>query len=182
MHPLTPLIETERLVLRGFDPSDSDFVFKHFSDPDVCRYLYDCEPFEAIEEAEQLIRGYTNPAQNSRCRWAIVWKETGQIAGTCGFHKWDHDNKTVELGYDLAKAFWGKGIVVEAVSAVLDYAFANWDINRIQAFIAIHNSQSARVAEKLGFTREGVIRDQLLFQGQYYDHYCYSLLKREYKH
>lgn len=181
MHPLAPTIETERLLLRGFEPNDAPFVLKHFSDPDVCRYLYDCEPFASLEEAEGLIRGYNNPDQKSRCRWVIVWKETGEIAGTCGFHLWDHDNKSVELGYDLCKEFWGKGIVVEAVSAAIGYAFKNWDVNRIQAFIALDNAQSVRAAEKLGFTLEGIIREKHLFRGQYYDHYCYSLLKREHK-
>lgn len=179
MHPLTPQIETERLILRSLETSDLAFIYRHFSDPDVCRFLYDAEPFESEQEALDLISGYNNPNQKSLCRWAIVWKETGEVAGTCGFHLWDHENKTVELGYDLSRLFWGKGIAVEAVNAVLDHAFANWDVNRIQAFIAVENAQSVRAIEKLGFTREGVVRDKHFFRGQFYDHFLYSMLKRE---
>jgi len=173
-------IETERLVLREINESDIDFVFTHFSNEDVCRYLYDEEPLTSREEAEQIIEWYKNPRGKNHNRWIILNKESKESMGTCGYHRWDKKNKTAEIGYDLGKDFWGKGYMKEALIYIIKRGFSVMDLNRIQAFISIDNARSYKLLESIGFTREGVIRDKHLFRGRYYDHYCYSLLKRDF--
>ncbi|MEZ4640256.1 MAG: GNAT family protein [Caldilineaceae bacterium] len=174
-------IETDRLLLKGLDVSDVPFLFEHFSDAYVCRYLYDAEPFTSISEAEDLVKSFANPEKRGINRWIIVDKASNQRIGTCGFHFRDRVNNSTEVGYDLSEAFCRRGIMTEALTAILDVAFHEQGINRIQAFIYPDNVASWRTAEKLGFVREGIVREKHYFRGRYYDHYCYSLLRREWR-
>lgn len=69
----------------------------------------------------------------------------------------------------------------EALTAAIDSGFNNMGLNRIQAFVSLENTASCRLLERLGFEREGIFREKHFFQGEYYDHYIYSLLKKEWK-
>lgn len=172
-------IETHRLFLKGLDDSDAEFIFGEFSDEYVCRYLYDAEPFRGIDEARELIAHFGSDRNTTINRWVIMDKGTGQRLGTCGFHCWDKENNCIEVGYDLREEHCRKGIMTEALTAIIGKAFSEKGINRIQAFVSLDNIASCKVLEKLGFKREGVIREKHYFRGKYYDHFCYSLLKRE---
>lgn len=172
-------IETRRLILKGLDDSDAEFLFGEFSDGYVCRYLYDAEPFTAIDEARQLIAQFASCKSTTINRWVITDKGTGRRLGTCGFHCWDKENNCIEIGYDLREEHCRKGIMTEALTAAIGKAFSEKGMNRIQAFVSVDNAASCALLGKLGFTNEGVIREKHLFRGRYYDHFCYSLLKRE---
>ncbi len=172
-------IETKRLKLRPLNNGDADFVFAHFSNEDVCRYLFDEEPLGQPEEALDLIGFYHDFESKDNCRWALEHKESGKVIGTCGFHILDRKNNIIEMGYDLNKAYWGQGYMQEALEASIEQAFNSMSINRIQAFVYTGNPGSCRLLEKLHFQQEGIIREKHLFRGEYYDHYCYSLLSRD---
>lgn len=169
-------LETDRLVLRELNEADHAFIYHHFSNEDVCRYLYDEEPLTHPDEAMDIIKWYEDFEYKDHCRWGIELKETGKLIGTCGFHCLDIKNKIVEVGYDLSKDSWGNGFMSEALNAAIAVAFNNMKLNRIQAFVYTGNKASYKLLESLGFLREGTIRDKHLFRGWYYDHYCYSLL------
>jgi ribosomal-protein-alanine N-acetyltransferase len=174
-------IETPRLILRGLDDSDVEFIYKQFSDEFVCKYLYDAEPFSNLSEAKQLIDQFSNEKNKTITRWILIEKSTNHKIGTCGYHFWDNENNSIEVGYDIMKEYCNKGIMKEALIAIINIAFYKKGLNRIQAFVSIENIASYRLLEKLGFKREGIIRDKHYFRGKYYDHFCYSLLKKEWK-
>jgi ribosomal-protein-alanine N-acetyltransferase len=174
-----PDIETYRLKLRVLNANDTEFIFKHFSNDDVCKYLYDNEPLTSIEEAEKIIRLYESPEVSDHNRWVIVNKEDNVIIGTCGYHYWDKKNNIAEIGYDLEKNYWGKGYMTEAMKTVLNHGFRNLNLNRVQAFVYVENDKSCNLLKRLGFKSEGVIREKHLYRGKYYDHFCFSLLKEE---
>ena len=174
-------IETERLLLKGLDDSDVEFLYKQFSDEYVCRYLYDAEPFGCIEEARRLVEQFGSERSKTINRWIIVEKASGRTIGTCGFHCLDTANCCVEVGYDLQEEQCGKGMMTEALTAILGVAFHGKGLHRIQAFVSVDNLGSCKLLEKLGFTREGIIRDKHFFRGAYYDHYCYSMLESEWR-
>lgn len=176
---LIPNLETERLILRSLSDSDVQFIYQHFSDDDVCRYLYDSEPLTSIEEAQELIDFYTDPSQDNRNRWCIIEKTSGTSIGTCGFHRWNKVDNIAEIGYDLQGSAWGHGYMSEAMKAALDAGFAHMNLNRIEAFTYVENERSVKLLERLGFMTEGVVRDKHLFRGTYYDHFCCSILRRE---
>lgn len=182
MLDLWPSLETERTMLRKVTDEDLDFIFSHFRDPNVCRYLVDNEPTSSSEEAKEIIdwcngNGRPNSRQN---RWLIMLKETGEPAGTVGFHNWDRANHIAEIGYDLSFAHWGKGMMSEVLQRVLAFGFGEMQLNRIQAFVHLQNAGSYSVLKKQGFVAEGIVRDRHLFRGKYYDHFLLALLKRDF--
>ncbi|MDR0897806.1 MAG: GNAT family N-acetyltransferase [Oscillospiraceae bacterium] len=174
-------VETENFVLRQICINDMEEIYKQFSDCDVCRFLVDAEPFTSMEEAEDLINWYMSPEPRSHHRWVIIRKADGAFLGTCGYHNWDKNNKICEIGYDLGIAHWGKGYMTEALQAILKVGFEKMGLNRIQGFVHVQNEKSISLLLKLGFKQEGIIRDKHFFRGNFYDHYCFSLLKREWQ-
>ena len=174
-------LETNRLILKPIELADRKFIFEHFSNPDVCRFMVDEVPFTRIEEAEEIIRFYTVPEPRIQHRWVILRKSDNRPIGTCGYHRWIIQHNSCEIGYDLNPAYWGQGYMTEALTGAITMGFRDMALNRIQADIDVRNTRSMNLAARLGFKNEGIIRDKYLFRGYYYDHYSFSLLKREWK-
>ncbi len=171
-------LTTDRLFLRNISPGDADFILKEFSDPAVTRYLFDADPFHSIGEAAGMINWYNDGVLDHN-RWVIIGKETGARLGTCGFHIWDRRNNRVEIGYDLLPEYWGKGYMSEALPVALNFAFNDMEIHRVYATTYVANLRSQKVLERLGFAREGLLKDFFYFQGKYYDQFLYSLIKQD---
>jgi len=170
---------TDRLILRKFKISDLNFLYDHFSNSQVSEFLYDNEPPGNVEETREILDWCLDFNSLTHIRWCITIAETSEQIGTCGFHQLDRKNHAAEIGYDLSPQFWGKGYMTEALSAMLPFGFEQLGLNRIYAFVFVHNDPSNNLLEKLGFTLEGIVREKHLFRGKYYDHNLYSLLKRE---
>lgn len=174
-------LETERLNLRPMEAGDLDFVFEHFSDPQVHKYLFDAEPTTTMSLAEEIVGFYADPAKTRCNRWVLVLKETGEPVGTCGFHRWFRMYSRAEIGYDLRPAHRGKGLMTEALTAAIAVGFDKMRLNRIEALIYVENTRSIAILERLGFTNEGALRDFFQLDGRFYDHVSMSLLRREWK-
>jgi [ribosomal protein S5]-alanine N-acetyltransferase len=173
-----PVLDTERLVLRTIDWIDTDFIFRHFSDPHVTRYLFDEEPLTQPEQAKDIIRFYLDTGRGNSCRWVMIEKKSTLPIGTLGFHKWDPRNQRVEVGYDLQKDFWGQGLMQEAFQKIIHYGFYSMKVNRIDALVAIENKASKKLLERNAFQKEGTLRDYFFQGGQYHDHWLFSLLRK----
>ena len=174
-----PDLESDRLILRNVGDEDIDFIYRLFSNEKVCEFLYDDEVFTRIDEAKEFVDSYSNPEDKGYNRWILVNKSNNQQLGTCGFHYWDLTNNIAEIGYDLWHEYWGQGYMKEALISAIESGFTNMGLNRINAFVALDNVNSVKLLEKLGFKNEGIYRDKHLFRGVYYDHYSFSLLKRD---
>ncbi|MEG0294666.1 GNAT family N-acetyltransferase [Enterococcus sp.] len=183
-HKKFPDLETERLILRNVENQDTSFIYQLFSNKEVCRYLYDEPLYTSEEDARDFIEWHRNPEEKGYNRWVLVKKADKQekiSIGTCGYDSWDQTNNIAELGYDLWHEQWGKGYMEEALISAINSGFENMGLNRINAFIALSNKNSIKLLEKLGFLNEGIYREKHLFDGKYYDHYSYSLLKRDWE-
>jgi len=178
---LFPVIETERLILRNLIREDAPFILEQFSSPAVSQYLMDAPPINKIEEAVAIIAFYENPEEKGRNRWLILRKEDNMLLGTCGFHRWEKDYFRAEIGYDLTEPYWGKGYMSEALQAMLKNGFENMGLNRIDALVAVENRLSVNLLERFNFKREGILRDYFCLDGKFYDHFIFSLLKREWE-
>ena len=174
-------LETEHLHLRPLTLDDANFVFQHFSDPAVTHYLLDEPPLTDYEQAKALIEFYLEPEHESYNRWGIVLKAASRLIGTCGFRRWDRRNFRAEIGYDLGQAYWGQGIMTEALRAAIRFGFEQMELNRIEAVIYVENSRSIRLLQRLGFRQEGLLRNYHYLNSQFYDHWLFSLLKREWR-
>lgn len=174
-------LATARLRLRALEPADADFILAHFSDPDVCRYLKDAEPLASRDQALGLIAYFSDPDRARACRWGICLAGDGRLIGTVGFLHWDAHNRAAEIGFDLARPWWGQGLMREALVAVIDAAHAGLKLNRIWGVVHLGNQRSLNSLHRLGFVTEGVARELFRFRGAYHDHYCLSLLPRDWR-
>lgn len=175
------ILESERLVLRPLEEKDAENVFEIFSDTEVMRY-YDLLPFKSMEEAHRQTRFFMQAlADRTMIRWGIVLKENEKLVGTCGLFAFSDADKKAELGYELNRNYQRRGIMSEALPLVLDFAFSNSDINRIEAFIEIPNTASQLLAGKLGFIKEGEMRDYELCRGQLIDITLWALLRQDWE-
>ena len=175
-----PTLETPRLILRRIAMSDAKDIFAYSCDEEVARHvLWSAQKSigEAKDNCRFMMRKYKNDEPSS---WGIIEKATGKLVGTIGFMDYSEDNASVEVGYSLARWLWNGGYMTEALSCVIDYAFENMDINRIEAQHELTNPSSGRVMEKCGMRKEGVLRQRLYNKGRYVDVALYAILKEDY--
>jgi [ribosomal protein S5]-alanine N-acetyltransferase len=170
-----PYLETDRLILREIQLTDAEAIFRILADPDVTKYQ-DIATATSIEQAKRLIALRAERLRADQgIRWAIATKIANRLIGSCGF-----SYKTpfqAEIGYELAKANWGRGLMTEALSAMIDFGFQQAELNRLEAMVMLENKASMRVLEKLGFIEEGILRQYGFWQGQFHDLKLFSLLK-----
>ena len=175
------ILETERLILRPITLDDAAFWIRNFSDPDVVE-LTAFEPPRTIETAREEIATHCLKifAENTGIRWGIAMKGSNQLIGTAGYYGWEKERGYhASLGYDLLREHRGKGVMSEALTAIISYGFEIMKLHRIQVMIDPRNEASIRLVERLGFTREGVLREDQYFRGQFQDDVVYSILSRE---
>jgi ribosomal-protein-alanine N-acetyltransferase len=174
----TPRLETERLILRPITMEDRGFIYELFSSPETNRYSSH-ESLRNLEEAGEMYDGYLKPGFPSHFRVAVELKETGEPVGTLGLYSYSERDRRAELGYDLLEEHWGRGIMTEAVGAVLRYGFEVLGLNRVEATMDPLNTRSVRLVERLGFKSEGHMREKYLYKGRSRDELIYSLLRSE---
>ena len=104
-----------------------------------------------------------------------------EFIGGIGTHKIDWLNRKVEIGYWIASRFQGRGIITAACRALIDHAFGEWKLNRVEIHCADGNEKSCAIAKRLGFQFEGVLRKAQLVNGEYLDIRVYALLFEEWR-
>lgn len=175
-----PQIETERLILKEIKPEHDKELFHFFSDREVLRY-YDINPLKDLEESKKLIDLFTKNFNNEAgIRWGICLKEDGTIIGTCGYHNWSKGFLRAEVGYELSKEYWRKGIMSEVLKAIITYGFNKMELNRIEALVEPKNIASKEILKKIGFKEEGLLREYAFFRNELVDLVMLSILKREF--
>ncbi|NIG54619.1 GNAT family N-acetyltransferase [Chitinophaga sp. Cy-1792] len=174
-----PKIPAGELLLRPVKEKDTAALFRLFSNDQVTRYM-DIGSFTNISEATQIISFFQEQQQKEEgFRMAITVVGHDELIGTCGFHNWKKIHYKAEIGYDLLPELWGKGIMTTAVAALIKFGFSDMDLNRIEAFVDPVNSPSERLLERLGFSREGLIRDAFFEKGSFVDANIFSLLRAD---
>ena len=112
--------------------------------------------------------------------WGIEYLPEGRVIGTIGFMWIQEDNAAAEVGYSLARDYWNRGIMTEALRAVIQYGFDDMALNRIEAQHETTNPASGAVMRKCGMVREGTLRQRLYNKGRYVDVELYAILRRDY--
>ncbi len=174
-----PTLETERLILRRLTMDDAQYIFDYASDPEVTRYLL-WDTHSTIDDARAFIRFTLDRYEKDEAgEWGIILKESGRLIGCTGFPWTDVRNKRAEIGYVLAKPYWGLGIMPEAAGRAIEFAFNKMGINRMECCHFAPNEKSGRVMQKLGMTYEGTARDRVFAKGQFWDVKQYAILKSD---
>jgi RimJ/RimL family protein N-acetyltransferase len=170
---------TARLLLRPIADADADALFALHSNAYVLRY-WDAPPWTERSRADQFIAACRQVAEEGTgARVAIERVDDGTFVGWCGLTRWNRNFRSASLGYCLDDAAWGHGYATEAARALVGWAFDSLDLNRVQAEADTRNVASARVLEKVGFVREGTLREDCIVDGVVSDTWVFGLLRRD---
>lgn len=175
-----PTLATERLMLREMTPDDVNALLKHFGNPEVVKFIA-MQPIKTIEQANEWLKwmgGFF--AAKDGLRWGIT-QQDGNFVGSAGLHRWNREAHYAQIGCDIAYPYWGQGYGQEAMRQIIEFGWEQMKLNRIEADIVKGNQRSAHVLEKLGFKKEGVLRQRILKGGKYYDVHIYGLLLCDYQ-
>ncbi|KGM94086.1 GNAT family N-acetyltransferase [Clostridium botulinum] len=178
----TITLETERLILRRFRENDAIGMYENWaSDSQVTKYL-SWQTHNSIKESRGIIGSWIKDYHKKEFyQWVIQLKDNNKVIGSISLFNVDNHNENCELGYCISRLFWNKGIVTEATSAVVGFAFENVGFKRITACHDINNPASGRVMEKCGLKYEGTLRKIIKNnKGELKDHKYYSILMEDY--
>jgi ribosomal-protein-alanine N-acetyltransferase len=174
-----PTLQTSRLTLRAISLEDLDHFFRVRTDPQVLRYLgADVETREQVQKRIEVV--LEGVREGKSIRWAITDRESGAFLGSGGFWRWDQRHYRAEVGYDLAPQHWGKGLMTEAVGAMVRFGFDVMRLHSVEANIDPLNEASRRVLLKLGFKQEGLLRESYFYAKQFLDTAVFSLLEADF--
>lgn len=177
---LLPTITTKRLILRNIGYQDTKDMYEYAS-TDLVGPTAGWPPHKNIHDTEKVITSFLNSQKAGELGvWAITLRDSGKMIGTIELYNWIF-RFTAELGYSINPAFWGQGIATEAGEAVLDFAFNQLRLKRVEAGTFETNYQSMRVCEKLGFSKEGVLRNSYLrYDGVVFNKVVYGITDRDF--
>ncbi len=156
------------------------FALVDGSRPYLREWLPWVDNMKAEEDYEPVIDMWLKQyAEDNGFQAGILYE--GKIVGMVGFHYIDQASKKTSIGYWLAEGYQGKGIMTKAVEVLVDYVFNTLHLNRVEIQCGTENRKSVAIPERLGFVKEGTIRDAEYLYDHYHDCYLYSMLKRDYK-
>ncbi|MCW2754620.1 MAG: family N-acetyltransferase [Marmoricola sp.] len=175
----SPTLQTGRRRLRPFDGADADALFALHSSAEVLHY-WDAPPWTEPARADRFLAACREMAAEGRgVRLAVDLDSDGAFLGWCSLTGWNPDYRSASLGYCFASTAWGHGYATEAAHGLLRWGFDTLDLNRVQAETDTRNLASARVLEKLGFVREGTLREDCVVNGEVSDSWVYGLIRRD---
>jgi ribosomal-protein-alanine N-acetyltransferase len=180
MDPFEPIqLNSKRLVLRHFVESDLLALFSIFSNPEVMRY-WSSPPMTDISDARHMLLYIQENYRNrSALQLAIERKNDQALIGTCTFHNLHLKSRRAEIGYALGRMYWGQGYMREALTVLIDFAFESLGLNRLEADIDPRNTSSEILLERLGFLKEGYLRQRWIVNGEVSDTVFYGLLRSD---
>jgi [ribosomal protein S5]-alanine N-acetyltransferase len=171
-------LETERLILRGWQLDDLDDLYEYAKNPNVGT-MAGWEPHSSKDISLNVLKSFIEQDN----RWAIVLKENEKVIGSLRIHPDENRGKYYAkyLNYELSADYWDQGYMTEAVKRVIKYAFEEMNIDLLTVFHSPDNVRSKRVIEKCGFQYEVTIKNgHKKFDGQMLDSVCYSIIKSDY--
>lgn len=177
-HP--PTIELDGVRLRPLRVEDAAALYEYLRNPvgtELTSY-----PVVSLRIVEAMIqRSLSRWAAGELSKWSVALQRDDRLVGTCGFNEWSQVHRWEELAFDLAHAHWGKGLMRQAVAAILNWTYQQDQIDRVHAFVRIDNSRSERLLQCSGFVREGRLRSYRVCRGKPHDFYIYGLLRSDWK-
>jgi RimJ/RimL family protein N-acetyltransferase len=177
--PELPILPTKRLRLRWLTTGDVAALFAIFGDTEVTRY-WSHPALSGLAAAEGLLaRIHVCFQERTLFQWGLELSATGMVIGTCTLAELDATHRRAALGYALKRSCWGHGYMAEALPVLLRFAFERLRLRRITADVDPRNGQSIRSLERLGFEREGYLREHYIVNGETQDGVLFGLLRSE---
>lgn len=170
-----PVIDLGDIILRDISPEHAQDYLDYMSNDHMAGFLTKENRPQTLEAAVEEVSywGGLFPSKRS-IYWAIVLKENNKMIGTAGFNMISFPNSRAEISYDLDPNYWGKGIMLRSIKAILKFADYILGIVRIQATVITTNERSIKVLERCGFQQEGYLRKYEVVEGELKDYYMYA--------
>lgn len=175
-------LHTPRLLLRPFESHDAPAIHAYAGDPEVVVHV-EWGP-NTEEQTRRFLEDTLQRQQHPDRRdfpFAVVLRSENQLVGGTHLYVEHPEIREAWIGYVLAQAYWGQGIITEAARALLVFGFDELGLHRIYATCRPENLGSQRVLEKIGMTREGHLRQHKWMKGQWWDSFVYAMLEGEFK-
>jgi len=176
-----PTLAAQRVRLRWLRDEDVPALFTIFGDPQVTRY-WGHPAMPDLNAATKLLNEIRECFTRQQLfQWGVALAETDAVIGTCTLASLNSENRRAELGFALARTYWGHGYMNEILQILLRFAFSELQLHRLTADTDPNNQRSIRTLERLGFRREGYFREHYLIQGEPQDAILYGLLRSEWQ-
>jgi RimJ/RimL family protein N-acetyltransferase/uncharacterized cupin superfamily protein len=174
-------LQTARLLLRPLEPPDAVALLAIHSDEEVMRYS-NTPAWASLEQATALIeQGQRGLSTGKHLCLGIVPRDVGAVVGTCTLYDLSEQDRRAEIGFVLGAPAWGHGYMGEALGALAHYSFHELGLNRLEADTDPRNDRSIALLERLGFVREGHLRERWLIGGEKSDTLLYGLLSKDWQ-
>lgn len=176
-----PTLAAPRVALRWLTEADVGALYGIFSNPTVMRY-WSTLPMSDIAQAKKLVADIHEGFRAQRSfQWGVVRLEDDRIIGTCTLFAINESQGRGEVGYALGHEYWGRGYMNEALTALVEFAFRTLAMRRLEADIDPRNAGSLHALERLGFRREGLLRERCQVDGELQDSVVLGLLSHEWR-
>ncbi|MBK8551736.1 MAG: GNAT family N-acetyltransferase [Ignavibacteria bacterium] len=173
-----PVLETERLILREITPGDVREIFAIRSSEEAMKY-FGHNVYTSLTEADDMINAIVNGFKNKEgIRWGITLKGSEKLIGSGGPWRLLKEHLRCEIGYDLLPQYWKKGIMTEALREIIKFCFDKMNMHSIEANVDPDNIASVKLLEKLGFEKEGHLKESFYFNDVFTDTGIYSLIRK----
>jgi ribosomal-protein-alanine N-acetyltransferase len=171
-----PVLETRRLRLRPLRGDDAEALHEAYADPQVM-HQWSLPPSADLSETRERLAWSLKADPQAHAGWALVQPATDRLIGLINYHHREARHRRLEIGYLLARAHWGQGLMREAMAAVLDHCFGSFSVHRVEAMVAPDNMASRQLLQSLGFVCESeALRDRLKVGDSYRTMTMYGLL------
>jgi len=176
-----PFIEGETIDLVAENSKWANLICKWRNDPKVRQYSRNMWP-KTLEEVKKGFEPLPDKQMRDFIKFTIYHKQSKRPIGRIGFNHIDWVCRNANIFAEIGEPeFWGKGIAGEASRLMINYGFTELNLHKIIAGVFTPNTRSLRAAEKLGFEKEGVLKEEMYVDGQYHDVHRFALFKRDWK-
>lgn len=175
-----PTLLSQRLCLRELVEDDAPALLAIHGDADHMRW-FGIDPPRDLDGARARIQTFTEARSlpTPGVRWGLVLRDSGRLVGSCGLFNWNRSWRKCMLGYELAPDLLGRSLMREALQTVLDWAWTEMDLHRVEALVHPDNTRSLGLLRRLGFVAEGLQREVAWWGGQPHDMVQLALLRRD---
>lgn len=170
-----PFIDLGDIVLREISKDDAQRYFDYMNEAQMAEFLTQENTPKNLDAALEEVSYWGSLFPNKRSiYWAIALKENNKMIGTAGFNSITFPHSRAEISYDLDPAYWGKGVMLRSVKAILKFSDYTLGIVRVQATVITTNERSIKLLERCGFYNEGVLKKYEIVQGEFKDYFMYG--------
>jgi RimJ/RimL family protein N-acetyltransferase len=180
-HTQLPTLTGRRVALRWLTARDVPALLAVFGDPEVVRYMDHGAHASEADAAALLAHIEAGFAARTLFQWGVTRRDDDAVIGTCTLFGLANGHRRAEIGYALARPAWGQGIMAEALPLALDFAFDVLGLHRVEADVDPRNAASLRSLARLGFAREGYLRERYHVHGEIQDSVFLGLLAAEWR-